>query len=101
MFSSYTNKFQHPQENRYGRKPTPENLNFNTETTPALEYLAPVAIRETLGITELEYYKKYQPPPKTLICWFIWYCSSAIKSNCLVKISNTSDCLSMANGLPF
>ena len=26
MFSSHTNKFQHPQENRYGRKLTPENL---------------------------------------------------------------------------
>ena len=30
MFSSSTNKFQHPQVNRYGRKPTPEKLNFNT-----------------------------------------------------------------------
>ena len=52
MFSSHTNKFQHPQENRYGRKPTPEKLNFNTENAPALEYLGPVAIWETLGITE-------------------------------------------------
>ena len=63
MFSSNTNKFQHPQENRYGRKPAPEKVNFNTENTPALEYLAPVAIWESLGITELEYYEKYHNPP--------------------------------------
>ena len=63
MFSSHTNKFQHPQENRYGRKPTPEKLNFDTETAPSLEYLAPVAIWESLGITEIEYYEKYHKPP--------------------------------------
>ena len=59
MFSSNTNKFQHPQENRYGRKPAPEKRNFNSENTTALEYLAPVAIWKSLGITELEYYEKY------------------------------------------
>jgi hypothetical protein len=64
MFSSNTNKFQHPQENRYGRKPTPEKLNFdNTDTAPALEYLAPAPIWEILGITEIEYYDKYHKPP--------------------------------------
>ena len=44
MFSSHANKFQNPQEARYGRKPTPEKVNFNIETAPALEYLAPVPI---------------------------------------------------------
>ena len=64
MFSSHANKFQHPQEARYGRKPTPEKLNFdNTETAPALEYLAPVPIWEVLGITEIQYYEKYHNPP--------------------------------------
>ena len=64
MFSSHANKFQNPQENRYGRKPTPEKLNFdNTDTAPALEYLAPVPIWESLGITEIEYYDKYHKPP--------------------------------------
>ena len=63
MFSSNTNKFQQPQLNRYGRKPVPEKLNFNTETTPALEYLAPAPIWEILGITEIEYYEKYHNPP--------------------------------------
>ena len=63
MFSSNANKFQHPQENHYGRKPTPQKLNFDTETAPALEYLAPVPIWESLGITEIEYYGKYHNPP--------------------------------------
>ena len=60
MFSSHANKFQNPLEARYGRKPTPEKLNFdNTETDPSLEYLAPVPIWESLGITEIQYYEKY------------------------------------------
>ena len=63
MFSSNTNKFQHPQVNRYGRKPTADKLDFNTETAPALQYLAPAPIWETLGITEIEYYEQYHSPP--------------------------------------
>ena len=63
MFSSNTNKFQHPQEARYGRKPTPEKVNFNIETAPALEYLAPAPIWEVLGITEIQYYENYHNPP--------------------------------------
>ena len=63
MFSSQTNKFQHPQVNRYGRKPTADKLNFNAETAPALQYLAPAPIWETLGITEIEYYEQYHNPP--------------------------------------
>ena len=63
MFSSNTNKFQHTQQTRYGRKPTPDKLNFNTEHAPALEYLAPAPIWEILGITEIEYYEQYHNPP--------------------------------------
>ena len=61
MFSFNTNKFRNVTENRYGRKPTPEKLNF--DTTIAKEYLSPVPIWETLNITEEEYYEKYHKQP--------------------------------------
>lgn len=59
MFSFNANKFKQPNETRYGRKPPNEKLNFNTENTPALQYLATVPIWETLGISEMEYYENY------------------------------------------
>ena len=68
MFSSHTNKFQTLPENRFGSKPSPDRI-YNTETSPAKEYLAPVPIWNTLKITEEEYYEKYhkQPVPEQAI----------------------------------
>ena len=59
MLSFNTNKFKQSTENRYGRKVSPDKLNFNTENAPALQYLATTSIWESLGITEMEYYENY------------------------------------------
>ena len=69
MFSFNTNKFKQPTENRFGRKPPNEKLNFDTEIAPALQYLATTSIWESLGITEMEYYEKFHKssPPENAI----------------------------------
>ena len=59
MFSFNTNKFKQPNETRYGRKATPDKLNFNTENAPALQYLATTSIWDSLGISEMDYYEKF------------------------------------------
>ena len=69
MFSFNTNKFKQPTENRFGRKPPNEKLNFNTENAPSLQYLATTSIWESLGISEMEYYEKFHKssPPENAI----------------------------------
>ena len=69
MFSFSTNKFKQSTENRYGRKVSPDKLNFNTENAPSLQYLATTSIWESLGITEMEYYEKFHKstPPENAI----------------------------------
>ena len=69
MFSFNTNKFKQPNETRYGRKATPDKLNFNTENAPALQYSATTSIWESLGISEMEYYEKFHKssPPENAI----------------------------------
>ena len=69
MFSFSTNKFKQSTENRYGRKVSPDKLNFNTENATSLQYLATTSIWESLGISEMEYYEKFHksPPPENAI----------------------------------
>lgn len=56
------NRFRSRPETKFGMKPQENRINYETldaQTTETKEILAPVAIWDSLGITETEYYEKY------------------------------------------
>ena len=56
-------------ETKFGMKPHPTRINYETLESKIKEILPTAAIWETLGITEDEYYEKYhkQPVPEKAI----------------------------------
>ena len=63
------NKFRMANENKFGMKPHPTRINYETLESKIKEILPTAAIWETLGISEEEYYEKYhrQPLPEKAI----------------------------------
>ena len=58
------NRFRLSNENKFGAKPHVSKLNYDTlDMSEVKEVLPTVAIWETLGITEEEYYEKYHKQP--------------------------------------
>jgi hypothetical protein len=63
------NKFRMANENKFGMKPHPTRINYETLESKIKEILPTAAIWDTLGISEEEYYEKYhrQPLPEKAI----------------------------------
>ena len=53
------NKFRMANETKFGIKPAPFRINYETLESKIKEILPTAAIWDTLGITEEEYYEKY------------------------------------------
>ena len=63
------NKFRMANENKFGMKPHPTRINYETLESKIKEILPTAAIWDTLGISEEEYYENYhrQPLPEKAI----------------------------------
>ena len=63
------NKFRMANENKFGMKPHPTRINYETLESKIKEILPTAAIWDTLDISEEEYYEKYhkQPVPEKAI----------------------------------
>ena len=52
-------KFRMANETKFGMKPDPSRISYETLESKIKEILPTAAIWDTLGITEEEYYEKY------------------------------------------
>lgn len=57
------NKFRLSSETKFGMKPHPSRINYETLESKTKEILPTAAIWDSLGITEEEYYEKYHKQP--------------------------------------
>ena len=57
------NKFRMANETKFGMKPHPTRINYETLESKIKEILPTAAIWDTLGISEEEYYEKYHRQP--------------------------------------
>ena len=82
-------KFRMANETKFGMKPDPSRISYETLESKIKEILPNAAIWDTLGISEEEYYEKYhrQPiPVKALVL------EEEQKTETLEQMSEMSDC---------